>query len=91
MDGKRQRYFDRAMAEHIQRVSKAAEHGRNNQLNLSAFILGGLIPYGLNRADAEQALRAAALAAGLPEVEIDRTIKSGIEAGMRKAYPVRWK
>jgi hypothetical protein len=90
-DNPQQRYFQKALLDHTRKVSSAGEGGRNDQLNLSAFILGGLIPHGLNRANAEMALREAALATGLPEAEVNRTIKSGIEAGIKKAYPVRWK
>jgi len=64
-------------------VRSAAEGGRNHALNASAFRLGQLIPGGyLERGQVEDALRAAGLAAGLGERETDRTIRSGLDAGM---------
>jgi hypothetical protein len=58
-------------------------HQRNNRLNEAAFKMGTLIGAGvIDRAEVEQALLRAALACGLPADEAQRTIQSGIEAGI---------
>jgi hypothetical protein len=55
-------------------------------LNRAAFRLGQLLATGiLDRATVELALTGAALAAGLEEREVERTIHSGLEAGL--AHP----
>lgn len=65
--------------------------GRNEQLNRSAYTLGGLVGAGiLDRDEAEQALTAAAYAVGLDQDEnsnprqIQTTITSGLNAGIRR-------
>jgi hypothetical protein len=58
--------------------------GRNNQLNRSAYKLGGLIAAGvLEELAAVDALAEAGRACGLSESEIDKTIRSGLAAGQR--------
>lgn len=58
--------------------------GRNNALNAAALGLARLASLGLDRAEAESKLVAAALAAGLPETEAHTAFKSGWNAGLRK-------
>jgi hypothetical protein len=59
---------------------------RNNQLNKSAFSLGQLLAAGLlDRTEVEHTLTAVASAIGLGAREIQATLRSGLEAGMR--YP----
>ena len=58
---------------------------RNRQLNTSAFVLGQLVGAGsLDHSDAEQALLHAAQASGLPRSEASTTIRSGLDAGLKK-------
>lgn len=59
--------------------------GRNVVLNLEAYSLGGLVACGrLEQFEVERALMNAALDAGLERVEAEKTIASGIKAGMRR-------
>jgi hypothetical protein len=67
----------------VNRVRTAGPGTRNSTLNLVAFRLGQLIATrALDRATVEMALTGAALAAGLGEREVERTIRSGLEAGL---------
>jgi hypothetical protein len=60
----------------------AQEGERNDRLNASAYRLGQLVAAArAEREEWEPRLRAAAQACGLPDVEIDRTMASAIEAG----------
>jgi len=57
---------------------------RNNQLNRSAFSLGQLLAIGLlDRTEVEHTLTVVATAIGLGAREIQATLRSGLEAGMR--------
>lgn len=59
--------------------------GRNDQLNRSAFNLGQLVGDGLlDRGEVEAALRSTALSVGLGDGEVERTIQSGVNAGIAK-------
>ena len=73
-----------ALAKELSAVRSAPEGNRNIQLNTSAFSLGQLIGGGhLDRFSTESALSDAAAACGLTNGEVHRTIRSGIEAGIR--------
>ena len=68
------------------RVRTAGPGTRNSTLNRAAFRLGQLVATGaLDRTTVGVALTGAALAAGLGPHEVERTIKSGLEAGL--AHP----
>ena len=83
-DGRLGAYAAAALEGEAERVRAAPEGGRNNQLNESAFSLGQLVGAGLlGEAEAAGSLLGAAHAAGLPEPEASRTLKSGLEAGKR--------
>lgn len=72
-----------ALHDESRAVAQAAEGSRNNCLNRAAYNLGQLVGDNiLTRWDVEQALLAAALAAGLDEKSSWRTIQSGLKAGM---------
>jgi len=78
-------YLSSAINKSFNTVATALEGTRNNTLNDQAKGLGELVGGGvLERALAEQTLREAALRAGLGEKEIEATIKSGIEAGLKE-------
>ncbi len=67
----------------VVRVRTAGPGTRNSTLNLVAFRLGQLIATrALDRTTVEIALTGAALAAGLGEREVERIIRSGLEAGL---------
>jgi putative DNA primase/helicase len=73
------------LAGEIAKVRGALEGQRNAQLNKSAFALGTLIGGGeLDQQTAETELLAAAMGAGLTAAEAQRTIASGMQAGIKK-------
>ena len=81
-------YADAARRRELERVAKAPMHQRNSTLNVAAFKLGQLVPYGiLDRAVVTQKLAQVARDIGLDESEIEPTITSGLNAGRR--YPRR--
>lgn len=74
-----------ALAAESAAVRTAPSGARNHTLNRAAFKLGQLVADGkLNRADVEAELRAAAAALSAEDGEstVNRTIRSGIEAGL---------
>src|SRR5262249_30988825 len=80
------RYALAVLEREADRVRIAAPGTRNSTLNRAAFRLGQLVATGvLERMTVEVALTGAALAAGLEEREVERTIRSGLEAGL--AHP----
>ena len=75
-------YAESARRRELDRVAKAPMHQRNDTLNMAAFKLGQLVPYGiLDSAVITQDLGAVARAIGLDESEIEPTIASGLKAG----------
>ena len=77
-------YAAKAMRDEIAAVASATEGARNHTLNRAAFSLGTLIGAGcLDRAEVEAALREAAHSAGLNGHEVEATVRSGIESGMK--------
>ena len=76
-------YGLKALEEECDNVAFAQEGNRNHQLNTSAFALGQLVGGGaLSRSTVERNLFFAAQRSGLPENEIEKTLRSGIEAGI---------
>jgi hypothetical protein len=84
-------YAAAALHNELDKLAGARESTRNNTLNEAAFNLGQFVEAGLlPRDEVEMLLENAALAIGLGEAETQRTIKSGIEAGMhnpRRVWP----
>ena len=77
-------YAETALQRELQALQTASAGGRNNQLNLASFKLGQFVGAGLlDRVEVELLLAEAALAIGLGEVETHKTIRSGLEAGLR--------
>ncbi len=64
-------------------VASAPEGTRHNTLIRYAVATGGLIPHGLDPREAEEALVAAAMQAGLPEREAREAARWGLEAGVK--------
>ncbi|MFG2072926.1 bifunctional DNA primase/polymerase [Nonomuraea maritima] len=88
------RYAHAALRAEVQRVLDAPQGTRNAQLNRSAFALGTLVGAGtLPREAAETALALAAEAVGLTADDgwrqVDATIGSGLNAGIRKPRAAR--
>jgi putative DNA primase/helicase len=86
-------YADSACDREVDRVAKAPMHQRNDTLNVAAFKLGQLMPYGiLDPAVVTQKLAQVARNIGLDEGEIGPTIASGLDAGRRHPRPLPfWK
>lgn len=80
------RYGVKALEEECVDMAMAAEGTRNEQLNRSAFAAGQLLAGGelRDRSYIERELGAAAQASGLPDREVEITLRNGIEAGMRE-------
>ncbi|SIJ65658.1 bifunctional DNA primase/polymerase [Mycobacteroides abscessus] len=79
-------YYRAALEQEMVAMASTGEGRRNDQLNTSAFNLGQLVPHGLTETEVTDALTAAARSTtGEPmtDREIERTIRSGLEAGMR--------
>jgi len=78
-------WSQKALDQELSLLRATKEGQRNNQLNRTAFSLGQIIGAKLlDRATVEEELTRAAISCDLAEKEIEPTIKSGIEAGMRK-------
>jgi hypothetical protein len=77
-------YVAAALHGELDRLSQAKIGSRNDTLNSVAFNLGQFVEAGLlHRAEVEWLLHNAARAISLGELETRRTIRSGIEAGIR--------
>lgn len=84
------RYAEAAFAAELERVALAGEGERNQTLNRAAFSLAQLVAEGLlTPGDVAAALAGAALATGLDRVEIEKTLRSGLRAGMASPRGVR--
>jgi hypothetical protein len=83
------KYVGIALGNEIISVSNASDGERNDTLNRAAFSLGTLCgaqwasAY-ITRAECENSLLGAALAAGLARSEAESTIKSGLDAGEKE-------
>ena len=77
-------YGDTALREEAARVASASEGTRNDTLNAATHSLAQLVPHILSHGEVEQAMTGAALSAGLNPVEIRKTIRSAMVAGMKK-------
>ena len=76
-------YGRKALKDESAILASTPEGSRNHQLNTSAFSLGQLVAGGeLPQIDVESGLLDAARQSGLPEKEIEKTLASGLKAGM---------
>jgi hypothetical protein len=77
-------YGRAALRDELRTLASTQVGMRNNQLNKSAFSLGQLLAAGvLDRDEVERRLTSVATAIGLGAREIQATLRSGLEAGMR--------
>ncbi len=89
---KAERYAQTAMKLELNAVCSAGNGTRNQTLNKASFSLGRLIGGGyLDRTEVKTALRSAAESVGLEPGEIDATIHSGIDAGVRQPRQIELK
>lgn len=78
-------YTARALRGEIDRVLAAKEGQRNHTLNVAAFAVGTLVGAGvLPKHLAEDELTSAALSIGLEPDEVEATVHSGLQAGIRR-------
>lgn len=78
-------YVTRALRGEVDRVLNAPRGHRNHTLNQAAFAVGTLVGAGvLPKHLAEDALTNAALQIGLEPDETEATVRSGIQAGIRR-------
>jgi hypothetical protein len=82
------RYGAAALAGLVEEVATAAQGSRNHALNKAAFRVGQLAGGGLVEVDALDALIAAAVGAGLSELEATKTAHSGYRAGRKQPRQV---
>lgn len=76
-------YGPKALEQQVQDVHAAAVGTRNHTLNRAAFKMGQLVAGDeLDRAQAEQELTQAGLAIGLDELEVTKTVESGLVSGL---------
>ncbi|MDG1738715.1 MAG: bifunctional DNA primase/polymerase [Paracoccaceae bacterium] len=79
------RWAEAALTDETTKLWATPKGQRNHALNAAAFSLGQIIAGGgLERATVETELRSAAEETGLHVDEISKTIKSGIEAGLKE-------
>ncbi len=84
-DDHERRYVLAAIDGEMATVAEMPEGDRNNGLNLAAYKLGGYIPSGASWGDeVATALLKAAQESGLPIDESQKTIQSGLNAGIAK-------
>ncbi|OYO16620.1 hypothetical protein CGZ93_17830 [Enemella dayhoffiae] len=77
-------YAQKALALECAELASTPEGGRNHTLNIAAFNIGQLIAAGhLGEQDARTHLTNAARQAGLTDIEIQRTLNSGLRGGHR--------
>lgn len=83
--GSHEPYTQAVLASEVAVLAQAPEGTRNDQLNRSAFRLGQFVGAGmLDRSEVETALQAQAMAIGLGAGETTKTIRSGLDAGVRQ-------
>jgi len=83
-EARTRRYAEAALRDEALAVAGCPTGSRNEQLNRSAFSLGQFVSAGvLSECEVSRELSRAAMNAGLEPDEIDRTIRSGLESGMR--------
>jgi len=91
-NGRTERYAQMALRLELNAICNAHEGTRNATLNKSAFSLGTLIGGGyLDRAEVEAALRGAGESVGLEPGEVEATIRSGIESGVKQPRRIEMK
>lgn len=82
-------YLSAALANQTNQVRETTEGQRNAELNKAAFSLGRLTNVdGFDPDAVAHALLGAALDAGLDEPEARTTIRSGLDAGMKRPRPI---
>lgn len=87
--GRLSAYAAKALAEEVSTLLGTQPGGRNHALNVAAFSLGQLVAAGhLDEGEVTEQLRDAALAIGLTESETEKTLRSGLEAGMSQPREV---
>jgi hypothetical protein len=78
-------YGMKALNDECNDLAHTPNGGRNHQLNRAAYLMGQLVAGGeLTQSTVESELTDAALRSGLSERETEKTLRSGLDAGMRE-------
>ena len=78
-------YGREALRQELARIAQAAEGTRNDTLNQAAFVIGQLVAGGeVPESGAEAELIRAGVSTGLSELEVRRTVASGLSGGKRE-------
>jgi hypothetical protein len=72
----------------IERLSESSEGNRNDELNIVAYTLGGIVHLGLDERAARDELFSLALRVGLTQSETESTLQSGFAAGVAEPMSV---
>lgn len=80
----RPEYLEAAFAGEVAKVRSAVEGQRNDTINSASFALGTLIPAGLPRQKAYDALVEAATSVGVPQKDARYHVTRGLDAGERQ-------
>jgi len=87
--GRARAYGRAALRDELRQLADAQPGERNSRLNLAAWSLGRLIAMrALDETETVAALKTAGLALGLGTREVERTIASGINAGLGRSRPM---
>jgi hypothetical protein len=77
-------YLEKVLTDELEKLRSATQGHRNDTLNEVAFNLGQFVGGGeFAQGDIEQALRQIARDIGLDDAEISKTLRSGLESGIR--------
>jgi len=83
-EDRKRRYARAALEDEATEVGRSPVGSRNDRLNKAAYALGQLVASGaLSESEVSRELATAAARAGLDGDEIERTLRSGLEAGRR--------
>jgi hypothetical protein len=83
-DDAKRRYCRDALSKACEAIRSAADGTRNHTLNKQSYVVGGMVAAGgLDRVEAEAALREAGEVAGLSSAEVSATIGSGFTKGVK--------
>lgn len=84
------RYFEAALARITNEFREAAVQGnRNNALNKAAYAIGRFVGSGvITEEEAREITIGLGLGVGLPQHEVEATVKSGLEAGQKNPVEI---
>jgi hypothetical protein len=87
-DKRRVAWLDSMLSRAAERLRASSEGTRNDELNVVAYTLGGIVHLGLDERTARDTLQSIALQIGLTMGETERTLQSGFTAGVAEPMSV---